>query len=50
MKKLYKYIMILLVNLVAFSSCVDDNDVFNVGEGKEVVLKLKVQTQANKDS
>ena len=49
MKKLYKYIMILFVGIVALSSCVDDNDVFNVGEGKDVVLKLKVQTQANKD-
>lgn len=49
MKKLYKYIMILFVGIVALSSCVDDNDVFNVGEGKDVVLKLKVKTQENKN-
>lgn len=49
MKKLYKYIMILFVGIVALSSCVDDNDVFNVGEGNDVVLKLNVKTQENKE-
>ena len=48
MKKLYKYI-VLVIGIVALSSCVDDNDVFNVGEGNDVVLKLNVKTQENKE-
>lgn len=49
MKKLYKYI-VLVIGIVAFSACADDISFPSVviDEGKDVTLKLKVQTQANK--
>ena len=46
MKKLYKYI-VLVIGILAFSACTDEELVGSFGEsGNDVILKLKVQTQA----
>ena len=50
MKKLYKYI-VLVIGILAFSACTDENEFLNVveEEGTDVLLTLNVQTQAHKD-
>ena len=49
MKKLYKYIA-LVIGIVAFISCADDELVGSFGKtGTDVTLKLNVQTQAKKN-
>ena len=49
MKKLYKYI-VLVIGILAFSACADEELVGSFGEtGSDVILKLNVQTQANKN-
>ena len=49
MKKLYKYI-VLVIGILAFSACADEELVGSFGEtGKKVTLNLKVQTQDIKD-
>ena len=46
MKKLYKYI-VLVIGILALSACADEELVGSFGEsGNDVILKLKVQTQA----
>lgn len=46
MKKLYKYI-VLVIGILAFSACADDELVSSFGEsGNDVILSLNVQTQA----
>ena len=49
MKKLYKYI-VLVIGILAFSACADEELVGSFGEtGGDVILKLDVQTQDVKD-
>ena len=49
MKKLYKYI-VLVIGIIAFCACTDENEFYNVVEsGKDVTLRLGIQTQDNKD-
>ena len=49
MKKLYKYI-VFVIGILAFSACADEELVGSFGEtGSDVILKLNVQTQANKN-
>ena len=49
MKKLYKYI-VLVIGILAFSACADEELVISFGEtGSDVILKLGVQTQDIKD-
>ena len=49
MKKLYKYI-VLVIGILAFSACADEELVGSFGEtGGDVTLKLNVQTQSNKN-
>ena len=49
MKKLYKYI-VLVIGILAFSACTDETDFPSVTEdGTDVTLTLNVQTQAHKD-
>ena len=46
MKKLYKYI-VLVIGILAFSACTDEELVGSFGEsGNDVILSLNVQTQA----
>ena len=49
MKKLYKYI-VFVIGILAFSACADEELVGSFGEtGGDVILKLRVQTQDNKE-
>ena len=49
MKKLYKYI-VLVIGIVTFFSCADEELVGSFGEtGSDVILKLSFQSQANND-
>ena len=49
MKKLYKYI-VLVIGILVFSACADEQLVISFGEtGGDVILKLDVQTQDVKD-
>ena len=49
MKKLYKYI-VLVIGILAFSACADEELVGSFGEtGGDVTLKLNVQIQSNKN-
>ena len=49
MKKLYKYI-VLVIGIVTFFSCADEELVGSFGEtGSDVILKLSIQTQTNND-
>ena len=49
MKKLYKYI-VLVIGILAFSACADEELVGSFGEtGSDVILELGVQTQDVKD-
>lgn len=49
MKKLYKYI-VLVIGIVTFFSCADEELVGSFGEtGSDVILKLSFQTETNKN-
>lgn len=49
MKQLYKYIM-LIIGMIAFCACTDDNEFPNTGtKGDDVSLQLSFQSQTNKE-